>query len=557
VIKDGLLGQRYRLGEVIGRGGMAEVRIGQDVRLGRDVAIKVLRDDLARDPLFRSRFRREAQSAASLDAPTVVAVYDTGEDERGVPWIVMEYVDGRTLRDILTTEGRLLPERALEVIADVCSALEVAHAAGMVHRDIKPANVMLTSRGEVKVMDFGIAQAAAGSESTMTQTAAVVGTAAYLSPEQARGEHVDLRSDLYSTGCLLYELVTGVPPFVGDSPVAVAYQHVRENPVPPSEYDPSLPPSMARTLDAVILKAMAKSPANRYQSADEMREDLLRALAGHPVLATPILPPEPATPSRTAVLSRLPDRKRYVYGAYAVLLSIIALLSALLVHALLGNDNNLMKPPSVIGMSQSQAIGLLGAAGLRVDKVTAKFDAKSEAGVVLGQSPDANFFVRKGGSVDLTISRGPELAQVPALVGASQKEATDALDTLKLRLKLVPKDGNVPAGKVLAISPRPGSQVLTGTIVTVTVASGKVMVPDVRGLTVEQAQQQLAEAGFGIGLRRVESTSPEGTVLAETPVGVLAPVGSDVILDVAVPPGSGGFQPSPQPSASPSPSPTP
>ena len=216
------LGGRYELGEVVGRGGMAEVRRGTDVRLGREVAVKVLREDLARDPLFQARFRREAQSAASLDAPGIVAVYDTGEDERGVPWIVMEYVDGRTLRDVLTTEGRLLPERALEVAADVCAALDAAHLAGMVHRDITPANVMLTSQGEVKVMDFGIAQAAAGNESTMTQTQAVIGTAAYLSPEQARGEHVDARSDIYSTGCLLYELVTGSPPFVGDSAVAVA-----------------------------------------------------------------------------------------------------------------------------------------------------------------------------------------------------------------------------------------------------------------------------------------------------------------------------------------------
>ena len=209
----------------------------------------------------------------------------------------------------------------------MCSALDVAHAAGMVHRDIKPANVMLTSRGEVKVMDFGIAQAAAGSESTMTQTAAVVGTAAYLSPEQARGEHVDARSDIYSTGCLLYELVTGVPPFVGDSPVAVAYQHVRENPVPPSEYDPSLPPEMAQTLDAVILKAMAKNPANRYQSADEMREDLLRAVAGQPVLATPVLEQEAETSfaSRSSVLSRLPERRRYGYGLYVVTVIVAAL----------------------------------------------------------------------------------------------------------------------------------------------------------------------------------------------------------------------------------------
>jgi serine/threonine protein kinase len=244
-----LLGGRYELHSPIGHGGMAEVFCGADVRLGRDVAVKVLRADLARDPAFQNRFRREAQAAASLNAPSIVSVFDTGEDEAGVPYIVMEYVEGKTLRDLLLEEGRLLPERALEITADVCAALEVAHAAGIVHRDIKPANVMVNGMGEVKVMDFGIARAMSDASSAMTQTAAVIGTAAYLSPEQARGEHVDLRSDLYSTGCLLYELVTGGPPFTGDSAVAVAYQHVREDPVPPSAYDETLSPEV----DAVIL----------------------------------------------------------------------------------------------------------------------------------------------------------------------------------------------------------------------------------------------------------------------------------------------------------------
>src|SRR6185312_14710530 len=230
------LGGRYELGHVLGRGGMAEVYIAHDTRLGRTVAVKTLRVDLARDPSFQTRFRREAQSAASLNHPSIVAVYDTGEDHSdGVvtPYIVMEHVEGRTLRDVLASEGRLLPQRALEITAQICAALEQAHRAGIVHRDIKPGNVMLTPSGEVKVMDFGIARAMTGSSSTMTQTAAVIGTAHYLSPEQARGEHVDARSDIYSTGCLLYELLTGGPPFSGDSAVAVAYQHVREDPVPP------------------------------------------------------------------------------------------------------------------------------------------------------------------------------------------------------------------------------------------------------------------------------------------------------------------------------------
>jgi serine/threonine protein kinase len=301
-----LLGGRYELNEPIGHGGMAEVFCGADVRLGRDVAVKVLRADLARDPSFQTRFRREAQAAASLNAPSIVSVFDTGEDEQGVPYIVMEYVEGRTLRDLLLEDGRLLPERALEITAEICAALEVAHAAGIVHRDIKPANVMVNAAGEVKVMDFGIARAASDTSSAMTQTAAVIGTAAYLSPEQARGEHVDARSDLYSTGCLLYELITGGPPFTGDTAVAVAYQHVREDPVPPSAYDETLGPD----IDAVVLRAMAKNPANRYQSAAEMRADLLRAAAGEPVQATPLLDPAPALTPAAVTTLRTPRDNR-------------------------------------------------------------------------------------------------------------------------------------------------------------------------------------------------------------------------------------------------------
>ena len=278
-----LVGGRYELGELIGYGGMAEVHRGRDTRLNREVAIKVLRADLARDPSFLTRFRREAHSAAGLNHPSIVSVYDTGEDDgpdgTPVPFIVMEYVEGRTLRDILKSEGRLPGRRAMEIAADICAALDFSHRNGIIHRDIKPANVMITPAGAVKVMDFGIARAVADTSATVTQTANVIGTAQYLSPEQARGESVDARSDVYSTGCLLYELVTGVPPFQGDSPVAVAYQHVRENPVMPSARNPEVP----RALDSIVMKALAKNQFNRYQSAGEMRADLQRALANQPV----------------------------------------------------------------------------------------------------------------------------------------------------------------------------------------------------------------------------------------------------------------------------------
>jgi beta-lactam-binding protein with PASTA domain/predicted Ser/Thr protein kinase len=557
-----LLSGRYRLGEVIGRGGMAEVWHGTDVRLDRDVAVKVLRSDLASDPTFHSRFRREAQSAAALDASSIVAVYDTGEDGRGVPWIVMEYVDGRTLRDILTTEGRLLPQRALEVTADICSALEVAHAAGMVHRDIKPANVMLTSRGEVKVMDFGIARAAAGNESTMTRTESVIGTAAYLSPEQARGEHVDARSDIYSAGCLLYELVTGTPPFTGDSPVAVAYQHVREDPKPPSEFDPAL----SKDVDAVILKAMAKNPANRYQSADEMREDLLRAIAGRPVLATPLLH-EPDEAWEAPVEQR---NGAVVYAVAAAVAVALAVVTGLFVHALLGTPTGLVKPPDVIGLQQRAAIEQLALSGFVVrDPLVVKPNARA-AGTVIEMNPDQNFLVKKGSEITLTVSQGPALSTVPALTGLSSADAINLLNEAQLKYRLDPHPGNFPPGLVLGTNPPAGTrlQIAPGVqkpIVAVAVTSGTNLVPDVRGLTQDQAIATLGAAGFGIAVRGVPTSVTPGTVLGQNPVGSYAGVGSDVLIDVAYDP-AGPPPTAPPPTApptappatvGPSPSPTP
>ena len=275
------LSDRYELGEILGFGGMSEVHLARDVRLHRDVAVKVLRADLARDPSFYLRFRREAQNAAALNHPAIVAVYDTGEAETAsgpLPYIVMEYVNGVTLRDIVHTDGPMTPTRAIEVIADACQALNFSHQHGIIHRDVKPANIMISSTNAVKVMDFGIARALSDSGNSVTQTAAVIGTAQYLSPEQARGDAVDARSDVYSLGCVLYEMLTGEPPFVGDSPVAVAYQHVREDPIPPSRrYE-----GISADLDAVVLKALAKNPENRYQTAADMRADLVRVHNGEP-----------------------------------------------------------------------------------------------------------------------------------------------------------------------------------------------------------------------------------------------------------------------------------
>src|SRR6476661_1849929 len=370
-----LVGSRYELGELIGYGGMAEVHRGRDGRLGRDVAIKLLRADLARDPSFLNRFRREAQSAAGLNHPAIVAVYDTGEDHSGlssetadVPYIVMEYVEGQTLRDVLKVEGRLPPRRAMEIVAEVCGALDFSHRNGIVHRDIKPANVMITRAGAVKVMDFGIARAIADNSATVTQTAAVIGTAQYLSPEQARGETVDARSDVYSTGCLLYELVTGAPPFQGDSPVAVAYQHVRENPSMPSSRVPGLP----RALDSIVMKALAKNPQNRYQSAGEMRSDLQRALANQPVSAESVMtdaertqfiartpPPPVAVPHRDDDVADH-DRERrnaIIWVAIVIALLLVVGAGAFFIWKLGSGDSGTKKVPvpNLVGLTPPQA----------------------------------------------------------------------------------------------------------------------------------------------------------------------------------------------------------
>ena len=368
------VGGRYVLGELLGRGGMAEVRKGTDVRLGRVVAVKRLRTDLASDPTFQARFRREAQSSASLNHPAIVSVYDTGEEigtegdgpgNHGVPqpYIVMEYVAGRTLREILREGRKILPERALEITSGVLAALDYSHRAGIVHRDIKPANVMLTPSGDVKVMDFGIARALADASSTMTQTAAVIGTAQYLSPEQARGETVDSRSDVYSTGCLLYELLTGRPPFVGESPVSVAYQHVREQAPPPSSIDEDLPPE----IDAIVMKSLTKSVEDRYQSAAAMRADIERFLAGKPVVA-PVVPVSgdddflPAGESTTLFGAHRDDDQEDERPArrWPLVVTVLGVLALLVLAAVVGPMLFNSAPeektvPQVVNMTRAQA----------------------------------------------------------------------------------------------------------------------------------------------------------------------------------------------------------
>jgi serine/threonine-protein kinase len=519
-----LLGGRYEVGAPLGQGGMAEVFRGRDTRLGRDVAVKILRPELAGDPTFLARFRREAQASASLNHPNIVSVYDTGDDE-GVPYIVMEYVEGRTLRDVLRTQGRMMPQRALEIVADVCAALEHAHEQGIVHRDIKPGNVMLTQQGTVKVMDFGIARAISGSASTMTQTAAVIGTAQYLSPEQARGEHVDARSDVYSTGCLLYELLTHQPPFTGDSPVAVAYQHVLEDPTLPSTLNPDVEPAA----ESVVMKAMAKNPGNRYQTANEMRDDLLRAAAGRPVRATPILSAQDTTlltpAASTAVLGTLPPERRgrrgLAYAALALATLVAFVGSMLLIRAILDNNQGAqVKVPELRNMTEQAARNLLSQAGLEVADVEEAFSDKP-VGTVIDQDPLPNFTVRRGDGVTLTVSKGIETVEVPNVVGDQLEAARREIEGRGLKVgKLDEREQPGPPGRVLESKPAAGTRVNKGTAVDLVVISGKITVPQLFGKTFEQARAELESLGFSnIARQDVPSDNPAeaGTVVGQMP----------------------------------------
>jgi eukaryotic-like serine/threonine-protein kinase len=550
-----LLGDRYEVGDVIGYGGMAEVHRGRDIRLGRDVAIKLLRADLGRDPAFEGRFQREAQSAASLNSPSIVAVYDTGEGIIGgtsTPYIVMEYVDGQTLRDLLAAEGHLLPQRALEITASVCTALEQAHAAGIVHRDIKPGNVMLTTAGDVKVMDFGIARALTASSATMTQTAAVVGTAHYLSPEQARGEHVDARSDIYSTGCLLYELLTGAPPFTGETAVAVAYQHVREDPTPPSTVEPDVPAAV----DAIVLVAMSKNPVNRYSSAAEMRADIERAIAGRPVHATPVLRNDDtliqSVPPTSVLMREPPHRGRGVAYFFLAVATIgvfaVALVAA---RALLGSTTADLNTPNVLHQTLADATSTLVGQGLVVGTITRRYTGQDNANVVIGQNPPAGILLRKGQGVDLTVSRGVRIVQVPqGLIGQTLAGAKNALLAAGLQFgAIVSKNSSAPANQVLGSKPAAGASISAGSKVTLIVSNSRVEVPNVIGKDAATATAILQEAGFNPSLRKSAVFTPAdvGNVVSQTPANpTFASTGSTVIIyiDRQPPPSSPPASPS-------------
>ncbi|MCU1606167.1 MAG: pknB [Modestobacter sp.] len=555
-----VLGERYEIGGVLGRGGMAEVHRGRDLRLGREVAVKVLRHDLARDPSSQVRFRREAQAAASLNHPAIVAVYDTGEDRTttgATPYIVMEYVEGETLRDVLRREGRLSPERAMSLTADICAALDFSHRNGIVHRDVKPGNVMITPQGTVKVMDFGIARAVSDSAATMTSTAAVIGTAQYLSPEQARGEGVDARSDVYSAGCLLYELVTGTPPFTGDSPVAVAYQHVREDPRTPSSINPEIPAE----LDAILLKAMSKNPANRYQSAADMRADLLRAVAGQQVEATPVM----SDAEKTTLITNgghlgydsgewgededaRRRRRRGIIAAVVAGVVVVAGLVVLLLVLTSGGDQGpapvtqVQVPTQLVGLSEADARAALTNAGLVVGQVSTGVSSTADKGKVISADPAPGTKVNPKATVALVVGAGPNTIAVPQVTGLTEAGA-------KANLKAQGFTGSIntnqvdslePQGRVVSIDPTEGSQAAPDTSITLGISTGSVTLPDVAGKDEASARAALTKLGISDGTivtTNAESNDvPAGLVVGTEPgANTRVSAGQEITLKLAVP----------------------
>jgi eukaryotic-like serine/threonine-protein kinase len=564
-----LLSDRYELGEVLGYGGMSEVHRGLDTRLGRDVAIKVLRADLARDPQFQMRFGREAQNSAALNHPAIVSVYDTGEvaGEMGpLPYIVMEFVDGQTLREIVKTTGPMSQQRVLEVMADVCAALDFSHRHGIIHRDVKPANIMITRGGAVKVMDFGIARAL-GEGQNVTQTAAVIGTAQYLSPEQARGEAVDARSDVYAAGCVLYELLTGEPPFTGDTPVAVAYQHVREDPKPPSEVNPAIPPA----LDAVILKALSKNPANRYQSAAELRADLVRVRNGQAPMAPAVMSADERTAmlaaSATGTTRRVNGRHGPPtgggpvtdYGYYddepqrrtgkivAVTVGVVAVLGIIgfVIFQLLSPPPAPQKvnvPASLVGLTEQDARTQISNAGLRIGQVNQVESSVDETGKVTASDPAPGSAVDERTTINLSVGKGPASVTVPKLTGEDPKKVGDELKAVGLLLGTQTQQETADStqiGKVIKTDPEPGEKVDGGSKVNIVVGSKQttVTIPDLSGQKdLQGAADQLAALGLSVNpnAEPVDGGEDEGAIEStDPPANTKVQPGSQVTIQVS------------------------
>jgi serine/threonine-protein kinase len=508
-----ILGARYQLGEMIGTGGMADVYIAQDQRLSREVAVKILRSDLAKDPTFVSRFRKEAKAAAGLNHPGIVAVYDSGEDP--APYIVMELVSGHTLRELIHGGERLALDRALEIGAGILEALDYSHQRGIVHRDIKPANVMITDKGDVKVMDFGIARAMDDLGATLTSTWNVVGTAQYLSPEQALGEVADAPTDIYSTGCLLYELLTGRPPFSGETPVSIAYQHVSGALVPARQVQPDLPESV----EVVLAVALAKKPEDRYASANAMLQDINKIRAGQNI---------------STKVARAPLASRRTVMATGLVVLAIGISAVLGISLNSGSTPSLGNEiPNVVGLTEVEARALLSDYTVTVQRAP---DPRIPNDRVASQIPLATSQATKGSAVTLTISDGPGDAIVPDdLVGMSLIDARASLAAAGL---VIAKTDAAPSdelqGTVLSVTPEPGSKITAGSGVVLTIASGEVEVHNLIGVEAIQAKTLLIQAGFLVReFNDYDSAQSAGVVIRQAPdAGTTQTIGKPVTITI-------------------------
>jgi serine/threonine-protein kinase len=553
---------RYEIQRHLARGGMAEVYVARDLLLDRPVALKVLFPELSADQTFVERFRREAQAAANLNHPNVVSVYDWGE-EGSTYFIVMEYVDGPTLRDLVRQEGRLHPTRAADIGADIANALSFAHRNGVIHRDVKPGNVLITRTGQVKVTDFGIARAARDSAGeNLTQTGTVMGTATYFSPEQAQGQAIDQRSDVYALGVVLYEMVTGRPPFQGDNPVAIAYQHVQETPIPPAQLNPDVPPE----LQAVILRALAKRPDDRYPTANDLRADLLRFREGKKVAATTMVAPavagdttqvHEAAGDRTAVapaatamtgattITAGPPPTARRNGAYIVLLLVLLGILGVLLFVLYRQfsdttSGSRVDVPNVRAKPYDEAAQILENAGLKPVRQDVAND-QVQAGIVFDQSPSDGEEVAEDSEVTLQVSAGAPKVAVPNVVGRSFDDAREILSDAGFEATQQPRaDDEAEPGTVLEQSPGAGTEADKGTTVTLVTSSGPeaVRVPDVTGIDATEAAAELGQAGFRVASRRESSDRvDEGLVIRTDPeAGSDAEKGSTVVIYVSTGP---------------------
>ena len=526
---------RYRIVRKLGSGGMADVYLAEDEELGRRIAIKILNDRHANDESFVERFRREAKNAAGLSHPNIVSIYDRGEAE-GTYYIAMEYLDGRSLKELVVARGPLPIGDAIDATRQVLAALRFAHRKGVVHRDIKPHNVMADADGRLKVTDFGIARAGV---SQMTEAGSIIGTAQYLSPEQARGAAVDQRSDLYSVGVVLYEMLTGKTPFSGETPVEIAMKHLSDPPRPPSLERPDISPD----LDMVVLRALAKSPDERFQTAEEMDAELDRVgqglgvtaatadaatmvLSGADAAPTSIIPPRrPPSATRPSYRYAEPPPRRRAIWPWLLALLLVVLAGVAGWYAFGQIQDSLSGSPTasvpyVVGQREDNAVQNIIEQGLEPN-VHREPHESVKVGDVFDQSPDGGVRIDKGGVVDITVSTGPPKVEVPNVKGRTRDDAIAALVSAKLTPKVREVFNKAEPGTVIAQAPVGGELVTQGTTVQINVSQGlePLEVPNVIGQQYDNAAGQVQGQGFAVARRDVDSSQPKDTVIDQQPKG--------------------------------------